>query len=159
METSCNKYVCWKRAFSAEVLGAESMLYLKTRKVTTTQANKTLPTFSRRRSAPGCAADRCRGTADGRATLSAWMRAFAGEHRFGKAACQNRRRMTTDWSLKCSQRFRMWVRAIWQGGTLAVGREEGREECQQKEREARFDQQALSSDRKTAQFNISKAFI
>lgn len=53
----------------------------------------------------------------------------------------------------------MWVRVIWQEGTLAAGREEGREKRQQKEREARFDQQALSSDRKTVQFNISKAFI
>lgn len=53
----------------------------------------------------------------------------------------------------------MWVRVIWQEGMLAAGREEGREECQQKERDARFDQQALSSDRKTVQFNVSKAFI
>lgn len=39
-------------------------------------------------------------------------------------------------------------------------REGGRkEECQQKEKEARFDQHALSSDRKTVQFNVSKALI
>lgn len=44
------------------------------------------------------------------------------------------------------------------GGKVGSGKE-GREMCQQKEREALFDKQALSPDRKTVQFNISKAFI
>lgn len=55
METSCSRYMCWKRAFSAEVWGGERMPYLKTQKVNTTQAHKTLPTLSRWLSAPGCA--------------------------------------------------------------------------------------------------------
>lgn len=157
METSCNKSMFWKRAFLAEVLGGERMLYLKTQKVNTTQTNKTAH-LQQMTLCPGCAADRCGGMADGRAILLAWMRAFAGEHMFGKATCQNRHRMTTDWSLKCSQIFRMWVRVIWQEEILTVGREEGRDKCQQ-ERKAQLDQQALPSNRKTVQFNIPKAFI
>lgn len=148
MEISCNKYVYCKRE-----LRGERTLYLKTWKVNTTQSNKTLPTLSDDALPPAALLIDVVGWQTGeQCCQQEWEPSLEDK---GLAKPQDDHRLI----LKGCQMPRMWIRVIWQEGRLAMRREEGREECQQKESGALFDQQALSSDRKTVQFNISKALI
>lgn len=166
MEISCNKCKYCKKAFSAEVLVGERMLYLKTWKVNTTQSNKTLPTFSRWCPAPSCAADRRGGMADRRAMLPAGMRAFTGGHGFGKAACQTRHRMTTDWSSSVVRYPECG--SEWFGkreGLQWEGRKEGRSAKRRREklcltsRLCHLIERQYSLIYQELSFNKSKAFI